>query len=62
METAAAFSAAKLMGIPMVAIFSVSDNTVANKSLISGRTQSEMDYRHFVRRGMFPQIILSMFN
>lgn len=61
METAAAFSAAKLMGIPMVAIFSVSDNTVANKSLVSGRTQSEMDYRHFVRREMFPQIILSMF-
>lgn len=61
METAASFAAARLMDIPMVAVFSVSDNTVANKSLLSGRTQSEMDYRHFVRREVFPQIILSLF-
>lgn len=54
METAAAFSAAKIMGLPLVALFSVSYNTVTKKSLISGRTQSEMDYRHFVRNTWSP--------
>ena len=61
METAAAFRAAKLMKIPLAAIFSVSDNTVTNKSLISGRTAEEMEYRKTVRRELFPQIILSTF-
>lgn len=62
METAAAFRAAKLMNIPLVALFSVSDNTVVNKSLVSGRTAEEMEYRKLVRRELFPQIILSIFN
>lgn len=61
METAVAFRAAKLMNIPLVALFSVSDNTVTNKSLVSGRTDEEMEYRKFVRRELFPQIILSTF-
>jgi len=39
METAAAFRAAGLAGIPTAALFSVSDNTVTNKSLVSGRTK-----------------------
>ncbi len=58
METAAAFCAAKTANIPIAAIFSVSDNTVVNKSLISGRTKEEMDYRKFVRDNLFPHIIL----
>lgn len=58
METAAAFRAAKMCNISIAAIFSVSDNTVTNKSLISGRTEQEMDYRRFVRKNIFPQIIL----
>ena len=62
METAAAFRAAKLMEIPITAIFSVSDNTMTNKSLVSGRTEEEMEYRKFVRREIFPKIILSLFN
>jgi len=62
METAAAFRAAKLMEIPITAIFSVSDNTITNKSLVSGRTEEEMEYRKFVRREIFPKIILSLFN
>ena len=61
METAVAFRAAKLMNIPLVALFSVSDNTITNKSLISGRTQEEMEYRKFTRRELFPKIILSTF-
>lgn len=61
METAAAFRAAKLAEIAIAAIFSVSDNTVCNKSLVSGRTKEEMDYRKFVRRNLFSQIILRTF-
>ena len=62
METAAAFRAAALMRIPMTAIFSVSDNTVTNKSLVSGRTEKDMEYRKFVRRELFPKIMLALFD
>jgi len=62
METAVAFRGAALMGIPLVAIFSVSDNTVTNKSLVSGRTDEDMEYRKYVRREVFPNIILSVFS
>lgn len=62
METAAAFRAAALAGIRMAALFSVSDNTAARKSLISGRTREEMQYRKYVRRELFPPIILDAFN
>lgn len=61
METAAAFRAAKMAGIAIGAIFSVSDNTLVNKSLISGRKTEEMEYRKFVRRELFPEIILGLF-
>ncbi len=61
METAAAFRAAKLMGIPAVAVFSVSDSTVASKSLISGRTKAEIEYRKHTRRELFPRIIHRVF-
>ena len=58
METAAAFRAAKMANIQIAAIFSVSDNTMAKKSLVSGRTDQEIAYRQFVRQKLFPQIIL----
>lgn len=61
METAAAFRAAKMANIPLVAAYSVSDNTVVNKSLISGRTESDKKYRKEVRRTIFPKIILELF-
>jgi len=61
METAAAFRAAGLMGIPLAALFSVSDNTVTSKSLVSVRTPEEMEYRRVVRRDLFPEIILPLF-
>jgi purine-nucleoside phosphorylase len=62
METAAAFRAAAFTGIPMAALFSVSDNTVVNKSLVSGRTPEEMQYRKKVRSELFPQIIAELFH
>lgn len=58
METAAAFYAAQIANIPTAAIFCVSDNTISNKSLVSGRTEEEMGYRKYVRRELFPKIIL----
>jgi len=57
METAVAFRAAKLMNKALVAILSVTDNTVVKKSLISKTTKNEDDYRLFVRREVFPKII-----
>lgn len=61
METAAAFRAAKIANISISAIFSVSDNAIINKSLVSGRTEEEIVYRKFVRKNIFPQIILKLF-
>jgi ASC-1-like (ASCH) protein/purine-nucleoside phosphorylase len=58
METAAAFRAAEIAGIALGALFSVSDSTVVNKSLMSGRTQEEIEYRKKTRRELFPPIIL----
>lgn len=60
METASAFRAAKLMKKPLVALSCASDNTLANKSLISGRTQDEESYRKFVRGEVLPNIILNL--
>lgn len=61
METASAFRAAEIAGVSIAAIFSVSDNTVTNKSLISGRTENDMEYRRYVRYNLFPPIILDVF-
>jgi len=47
MEPASAFRASQVINIPIAAIFSVSDNTVTNKSLVNGRSKQEMDYRRF---------------
>ena len=61
METASAFRAAGIANLRLAAIFSVSDNTVTNKSLISGRTENDMKYRRFVRNNLFPEIITKVF-
>jgi purine-nucleoside phosphorylase len=61
METAAAFQAAEIAGLKLCALFSVSDNTLTNKSLISGRSEAEMAYRQHVRHDVFPLIISEVF-
>jgi purine-nucleoside phosphorylase len=61
METAAVFRAAKIANLKLIAIFSVSDNVVENKSLISGRTKAEKNYRKETRKIVFPKIILELF-
>ncbi len=62
METAAAFRAAEAAGKSLAALLSVSDNIVLKKSLISGRTREEMEYRKAVRKKVFPEIILGVIN
>lgn len=61
MESAAAFKAANMLNIPIVAILNVSDNSVEeNKSLMSKRNQEERKYRRYVAREIVPQIIMDL--
>ena len=55
----AAVAAARVAGLPCAALFSVSDNTVCDKSLVSGRTEEENRYRQYVRKALFPRILHS---
>ena len=54
------FKACKLMNINAVAIFCVSDNTIANKSLFSGRTNEEKENRYKVRYEIVPKIAIEL--
>lgn len=60
METSALFSASKVAEKECVAILAVSDNTIINKSLISGRTQSDVDLYHKTRYDIVPKIIFNL--
>lgn len=57
METSSAFRASQLVKIPLVAILSVSDNIIIKKSLVSGRTNEDMDYRRKTRKEVFPILL-----
>ena len=61
METAALFKAAEICNIKAAAIFSISDNTILKKSLLSGRTKEEMDYRRNVRKNIIAKVVLECF-
>lgn len=61
METCAAFEAGEMAGLQVAALFSVSDNTVAHKSLYSGRTEEEIQRRKRVRKELFPKILMRAF-
>ncbi len=58
METALVFKSALVAGIKASALFCVSDNTIIKKSLYSGRTDEENNYRHKVRNEIIPKIII----
>ncbi len=58
METAAAFKAARMVGIPAAALFSVSDVPVKNQSLFSGRPEAEKDYRKEIRSQVLAKALL----
>lgn len=61
METAALFKCCFLMNIASTAILCVSDNTIVNKSLFSGRNEEENKYRYFVKEEVIPEIVCEMF-
>jgi len=61
METASLFKAASIVKINACALLCVSDNTVVKKSLYSGITAEEQDYRHNVRYDVIPKIIFEYF-
>ncbi|MBP3255853.1 MAG: phosphorylase [Clostridia bacterium] len=61
METANLFKCNQLININVTALFCVSDNTVLNKSLYSGRTEAEDEYRHKVRYEVVPKVVVKLF-
>lgn len=61
METANLFKCNDLLKINVTALFCISDNTLLNKSLYSGRTEEENEYRHKVRNEIIPEIVTSLF-
>ena len=58
METSTVFHTADVAGIKAVAVFNVSDNTVVNKSLYSGRTEKDQQRRLTVKKEIMPVIAL----
>lgn len=61
METACLFKCCNLMNINATALFCISDNTILNKSLYSGRTDEENDYKHKIRYELIPKIVIDLF-
>ena len=61
METAMLFKCNELLNINVTALFCISDNTVLNKSLYSGRTEKEKEYRYKIRYEVIPDIIIELF-
>lgn len=61
METANLFKCNELLNINVTALFCVSDNTLLNKSLYSGRTNEEKEYRYKIRYEVIPEIIVNLF-
>ena len=61
MEAANLFKCASIMNINTIAIFCISDNTVIKKSLYSGRSEEENNYRHKVRYEILPDVVIDLF-
>ena len=61
METSTVFKCEEILSQKITALFCVSDSTVKNKSLYSGRTEEEQLYRHKVREEIMPKIIYDLF-
>lgn len=61
METATLFHAANVVGIKAAAICNISDNTMANKSLYTGRTDEDQKRRSSVKKDIIPKIVLKVF-
>jgi len=61
METSALFKSAEICDINAAAVFSVSDNSIQKKSLLSGMTNEEIDYEKNVRRNILTKIVIESF-
>jgi purine-nucleoside phosphorylase len=58
METSAVFNAASLTGIKAAALLLISDVTITNKSLFSGRTEQDREFYHHIRETYLSKIVL----
>ena len=61
METSLLFKCNELIKKNVTALFCISDNTIVNKSLYSGRTKEDEGYRHKVRYDIIPKVIVKLF-
>ena len=61
METASIFKCKDILNINISALFSVSDSTIKNKSLYSGRTDEEKANNKKTRYEVIPNIIIDLF-
>ena len=61
METACVFKSCNMTGINATAIFCISDNTIVNKSLFSGRTEEDKARRYKVRYEIIPKLVVNLF-
>ena len=60
METSILFHASYITNIKSSAIMNISDNTLLNKSLYSGRTDEEQQRRYKVKKDIIPKIALDV--
>lgn len=60
METSALFRASEIAELKACSIFTVSDNTIKNKSLYSGIKQKDKEAKHYGRYKLTPLIILEI--
>jgi len=61
METSVFFKSAEICTINAGAVFSVSDNTILKKSLLSGMSKEEIDYEKNVRKNILTKIVMESF-
>lgn len=61
METACLFKCNDLLKINMCALFCISDNSALKKSVFSGRSLDDHEYRHNVRNNIIPDIVIDLF-
>ena len=60
METSVLFRASEITGIKATSIFAVSDNTVRNKSLYSGRSIKDKEAKGFSIYHVTPEIVMEI--
>ena len=61
METSTMFRCADMLNIASAALFCVSDSTLKNKSLYSGRTEEDKKIKYYIREKIIPRIVIETF-